>query len=81
MSSYIFLYLKISNFKKIEIIINDKFRIVEIDNVIELIFKKFYDNNSFNHYFPIYDNYEINNKLLISISNNFLRFFIKDKKN
>ena len=81
MSSYIFLFLLISNFNKIEIVNKKKLTIFTDHNkLINILFKKFFQNKSFNHFFPIYNDYNNNNKFFINLSNYLCKFFIKNKK-
>ena len=80
MSSFISLHLLVKLYKNIIIIDSDNLRIIEnIDNHIELIFKKMFEFKSFDYYFPthgtIYDKFNF----ITKIHNNFLKIFLSNK--
>ena len=78
---YVFLHFLISNFNKIQIV--DKKKLIvfsDHDKIINILFKKFFQNKSFHHFFPIFNNHKGNNKLFIHLSNNLCKFFLKKKK-
>ena len=80
MSSFISLHILVKLYKNIIIIDSENLRIIEnIDNHIELIFKKMFEFKSFDYYFPthgtIYDKFNF----ITKIHNNFLKIFLSNK--
>lgn len=80
MSSFISLYLLIKLYKNIIIIDSDNLHIIKnIDNHIELIFKKMFEFKPFDYFFPTHGtiNYKFN--FITKLHNYFLKIFLSNK--